>query len=67
MSDQHSPSSDQEVKRLRRAQAKTVMPLIGPLLDAFELRARLSAEAAAMSESKPWTDQDLRLIGKEFN
>ena len=28
--------SNQEVKRLRRAQAKAVMPLIGPLLDAFE-------------------------------
>lgn len=37
-------TSNQEVKRLRRAQAKAVMPLIGPLLDAFELRARLSAE-----------------------
>lgn len=26
----------EEIKRLRRAQAKLVMPLIGPLLDAYE-------------------------------
>lgn len=25
-----------EIERLRKAQAKAVMPLIGPLLDAFE-------------------------------
>lgn len=33
MSDQ---AAQKELQRLRRAQAKAVMPLIGPMLDAFE-------------------------------
>lgn len=43
----NAPSSDREVKRLRRVQAKYVMPLIGQLLDAWE---QLPNDVACMDE-----------------
>lgn len=49
-------SEDKEVKRLRRAQAREVMPLIGGLLDAWDgmaldLREQIAEEKPAFADA----------------